>query len=256
VQGTVGEIQKRSVRHDAKISALKGRVSILERPFNTQTHKRQTAFLLVAFSYLCIYTFDVEITSLESVGVKVTLPAMFAKTVLFWVSLYLFSRYFLDVLSELLFFTWLPTQKADASKWWGMMSNNKRFRELLQSDISEFTVRQLASFKKPTHQDATLMCTKLEALLRSEDEGANSEKVKEAIEHVHDAKEHLLYVCRRDGLRARWNLFRTAIGIVPFLGVLVFDILMPILVFDAVLSVAYGEPFWLKYENLQWWFSA
>ena len=70
--------------------------------------------MVVSFTYLAIYTFQVRLTSVEEVGIRVEIPHEMVPTVLFVISTYLFLRLMLDLYAEAVFHNWLKGQSLKA----------------------------------------------------------------------------------------------------------------------------------------------
>lgn len=233
----------------------------MEKPFRTQTQKRQTSFFVASIAFLSIYIFNIEVTSLADLGLKTTLRAEFVRTVLFWASVLLFVLYALDVVSELTFFTWHRSWQGEASKWHRIMTKNSEAMNLLKAPACEFTVRKLAENNgnnfNGINEQLSRLCSRLNGTLHNKKNGIpEADRLPTAIGIAEDARLQMLSYSRYMWWASLWRLFRLGIGIPPFIGYLVFDVALPIAVICTVVSVAYGDADWIRYENLSWfWIS-
>lgn len=228
----------------------------MEKPFKTATQKRQTIFLVSSFAFLSIYIFGGEVASIIDVGLSPQLKAKFVPTVLFWITVYLFLRYILDLSSELFNFTWHKNWGGEANKWARIMNLNTLVINLMKAPTSEFMVRQLRANNtdyKSANENVNTLIQRIQRVLDGQNtEQSEDEKMSEAIRITEDARVHILSFSKSRYWFSLWHLFRLVVGVLPFIGYVVLDVILPIALFCVVLLAAYSAPEWIKYENMSW----
>ena len=216
--------------------------SDMSAPLSLSTRKRQSAFILVGFTYLCVFAFDIKVSKVGELGLNISFPNEFAEFVLLIASIFLFARYAADGFAELSFFDWY-------AKNLDQHNHNRGSIEQVEGFL-----RHLDSFATPHFQhllqttQPTLLPAKLQNFRSRIAKMAKNGPSETASEEWHANRGWLESECKGalEKLKKERFLLRTRKLSVTF--VLVFDVLVPLILFLLILAAWLLEPQWLKYS--------
>ena len=207
-------------------------------PFGQNTRKRQGAFFLVAGTYVLVYSFGVKITGAREVGISIEMPAGFAPTFLFTASVFLGLRYALEVWGEFNFFDWLENERRSILD---ICSSIQQCHELLllsTHDFDDYTGHILTS-QTPTMLPGELKNFRngLAAEFRKNGREAASEMLE-------GGKSWLEAHASSEIRRLRIERLRQGVGLINVWSLVVFDIVLPAVLFLLVIVIFWQEPEW------------
>jgi len=213
----------------------------MEAPLTLTTRKRQSTFILIAFTYLCVYAFDIQISQVSELGLSIAFPGIVAEFILFVASIFLFARYAADGWAELAFFDWYSKNNDQHNHNRSAIAQVEAMQRHIDSGDSPY-FQELITHTQPTLLPAALsnFRSKLAYQLRQNDIESFKQLMIDNREWLQnecqDALIHLKH--ERFLLRTRWSS-------VTF--VLLFDVAVPALLIILVLIAGLFEPTWLKY---------
>lgn len=114
-------------------------------PISQTTRKRQSSFYLVGITFSLVYIFSVSITGVQEIGVQVTLPEEFAPALLFYASIFLGLRYFLDLWTDANFFNWADNEVKGIRDLNNGIEQFKNFLIVAKSDIAPYSASLLTN---------------------------------------------------------------------------------------------------------------
>lgn len=207
-------------------------------PFGQDTRKRQGAFFLVAGTYVLVYSFGVKITGAREVGLSIEMPAGFAPTFLFAVSIFLGVRYALEVWGEFNFFEWMADERRSIRD---ICSSIRQCQDLLllsTHDFDDYTGHILTS-QTPTMLPGELnnFRSRLVAEFRKNGREAASEMLE-------GGKRWLGAHASSEIRRLRMERLRRGVGLINVWSLVVFDIVLPAALFLLVIVIFVQEPEW------------
>lgn len=214
----------------------------MSAPLSLSTRKRQSAFILVGFTYLCVFAFDIEVSKVGELGLNISFPAEFAEFVLLVASIFLFVRYAADGFAELSFFD-----------WYSKNSDQHNHNRISIEQVEGF-LRHLDSFDAPHFQhllqttQPTLLPANLQNFRSRIVNMAKKDPSEKAAEEWYANRDWLESECKGalEKLKRERFLLRTRKLSVAF--VLVFDVLVPLILFLLILAAWLCGPQWLKYS--------
>ena len=207
-------------------------------PFGQNTRKRQGAFFLVAGTYVLVYSFGVKITGAREVGISIEMPAGFAPTFLFAASVFLGVRYGLELWGEFNFFEWLADERRSILD---ICSSIRQCQDLLllsTHSFDDYTGHILTS-QTPTMLPGDL--NNFRSKIAAEFARNGREAASAMLE---GGKAWLGAHASSEIRRLRMERLRRGVGLINVLSLVVFDIVLPAVLFLLVIIIFWQEPEW------------
>lgn len=208
------------------------------------TRKRQSAFYVTAITYILVYAFSVSITGVQEVGLKVNLPKEFAPSLLFVTSVFIGLRYFVDFWGDANFFQWIDVEDKKISDINNGIEQCGNLLTLVSADITPFS-RSLLTNTKPLCLPAEL--SNFRSQLAAEVRNGKAEDVQVTLQENRSWIEHSCEAAIKKLKRQRMVSY---FGIANIISVVLFDIVLPVILFICTIFIWFGQPEWLKYVTI------
>lgn len=208
------------------------------------TRKRQSIFYLTAITYVLVYVFSVSVTGVQEVGLKVNLPEEFAPSLLFVTSTFLGLRYFIDIWGDANFLQWVDVEDKKIRDLNNGIEQCNNFLILVSADLTPYS-RSLFTNSRPLCLSADLSNLRSQLAFKIR-EGS----LEDAIAMLQENRSWVEHACKaaiRDLKRKRMI---TYLGITNVVSVLIFDIILPVILFLSTVYIWFCQPAWLKYATV------
>ena len=211
-------------------------------PVSPTTRKRQSSFYLVGITFILVYAFSVSITGVREIGVQVTLPEEFAPALLFYSSIFLGIRYLLDLWTDANFFKWLNVEAQNIRDLNSGIEQCNNFLLFAKADIGPFSGSLL------TNQRPLCLPPDLSNFRSSLASKICDADVNEANMLLRENRPWIEVACKKTIRKLKYERLVSHFGMLNILSILVFDIVLPVVLFIGILYIRFFQPMWLLWN--------